>query len=109
MIPEWCTPSERIEFLKSSFGRQPYAQPAAARSSVSLLGWKTLDRVLSAPNQPDVLTVREGRLVDVASPRSADDVRALMAEGISTVIRASERHDEGLRRLADSFKAVCHP
>jgi len=29
-----------------------------------------------------------------------------MADGISTVIRASERHDEGLRRLADSFKAL---
>jgi 50S ribosomal protein L16 3-hydroxylase len=73
---------------------------------VALLGWATLDRVLGSPLAPDVLTVAGGRLTGVPAPLSSGDVRALMARGISTVIRSSERHDEGLRRLADAFGAA---
>jgi 50S ribosomal protein L16 3-hydroxylase len=52
-----------------------------------------------------VLTVNAGRLADVPAPRNSNDVRALMARGISTVIRRSELHDDGLLRLANRFAA----
>src|SRR5690242_2494182 len=44
MISEWSSPSERIEFLAGSFGRQPYARPGAACSSIPLLEWSTSRR-----------------------------------------------------------------
>jgi 50S ribosomal protein L16 3-hydroxylase len=106
MIDEWSSPSERAAFLASSFGRQPYAQPGAARASIPLLRWTTLDRVLRSPLACDAITVAAGHLVDVPAPRSSADVRALMARGISTVVRTSERHDDGFRRLAAAFDAV---
>jgi 50S ribosomal protein L16 3-hydroxylase len=106
MIPDWSTPSERLAFLRDSFGRRPYAQPAAARATATLFSWATLDHVLGSPQAPDVLTVAAGRVVDVPTPHSANDVRALMARGISTVIRRSERQDGGLQRLADPFAAA---
>lgn len=106
MIPDWSTPSERLAFLDGSFGRRPYAQPGAASATVPLLGWTTLDRVLGSPLAPKVLTAAVGRLANVPTPRSSDEVRALMARGISTVIRASERQDDGLCRLGDAFRAA---
>jgi hypothetical protein len=61
--------------------------------------------MLGSPLAPKVLTVAAGRLANVPTPRS-DEVRALMARGISTVIRASERQDDGLCRLADAGSEV---
>jgi hypothetical protein len=62
--------------------------------------------MLGSPLAPKVLTVAAGRLANVPTPRSSDEVRALMARGISTVIRASERQDDGLCRLADAGSEV---
>jgi 50S ribosomal protein L16 3-hydroxylase len=106
MIPAWSTSAERRAFLEGSFGRRPYAQAGAARLTISLLDWPTLDRVLAFSLAPDVLTVAAGRLADVPAPRTSEDVRTLMTRGISTVIRTSERYDERLRRLADAFGAA---
>lgn len=106
MITDWLTLSERHAFLNRSFGRSPYARAGAAKTALLLLSWTTLDGVLSSPISPDVLTVAAGRLCHEAAPGSSEEVRALMARGISTVIRESERHDDGLRRLADAFSAV---
>ncbi|MBV8361877.1 MAG: hypothetical protein JO189_28670 [Deltaproteobacteria bacterium] len=106
MISDWLPPSERQAFIDNNFGRCPYVRAAAAQTAVLLLGWATLDRVLSSPVPADVLTVAAGRLCDVTAPHSSDEVRRLMAQGISTVIRKSERHDDGLRRLADAFGSV---
>lgn len=106
MISDWLPPSERQAFLKNNFGRWPYARAGAAQMAVPLLGWATLDRVLSSPVPTDILTVVAGRLCDVPAPHSSDEVRTLMARGISTIIRKSERHDDGLRRLAAAFGSV---
>jgi JmjC domain len=103
VIPDWLTSSERLAFLDHSFGQWPCANAGGARETAKLLDWGTLDRVLGSPLAPDVLTVARGLLIDVPMPRFSDQVRALMTRGISTVIRASERHDAGLRRLADAF------
>ncbi|HJU12155.1 MAG TPA: cupin domain-containing protein [Candidatus Binataceae bacterium] len=106
MISDWLPSSECLAFLERSFGRCPYARGGAAQKAVPLLGWATLDRLLSAPLHADVLTVASGRLCALTAPHSSDEVRTLLARGISTVIRKGERHDDGLRRLADAFGAV---
>ena len=106
MISDWLPLSERPAFLDKSFGRSPYARAGAAQTAVPLLDWATLDRVLRSPLSPDVLTVAAGQLWEVPAPRCSGEVRALMARGISTVIRKSERHDDELRRLADAFGGI---
>lgn len=106
MIDGWSSPSERTAFLAGIFGRQPYAQPGAALSSVALLDWGTIDRVLAFSPLPDAIAVAAGGLVETRTPRSSAEVRALMRRGISTVVRASERNEDGLHRLAAAFHAV---
>jgi hypothetical protein len=105
VLVEWLGPDLRafwIEHLR----KQPYAAPGRAAGAIPLFTWSTLDRVLAAPGPIDVLTVQSGRLVEGPPPRSAAAVRSLMAEGVSTVLRASERHDSGLAGLASSFAGV---
>jgi 50S ribosomal protein L16 3-hydroxylase len=106
MIPDWLAPSERLAFLRDSFGRRPYARAGAARAAIPLLSWATFDNLLRSPLAPDVIAVAAGRLANVPVPRSARDVRALITSGVSTVIRRSERHDRGLLRLAHAFAAA---
>jgi hypothetical protein len=103
MICDSLISSELLALLDQRSGQWPCANGGGARDTAKLLDWVTLDRVLGSPLAPDVLTVARGRLVDVRLPRSSNQVRELMARGISTVIRASERHDAGLCRLADAF------
>ena len=71
-----------------------------------MLDWQTLDRVLGSDQPLDVMTVRAGQLQEVASPRSLGEARALMHAGVSVVVRGAERHDPGLRALADGFEAA---
>lgn len=99
MLSDWVG-EERVEDLVSA--RVPVARAGAALGDVGLLDWDAIERVLAA-GADDVMTVARGRLVDVARPRGVGDVRALMRDGVSTVIRASERFDAGLARLARSF------
>lgn len=90
-------------FFATYFARLPYARPGAALAAAALLEWPTFDRVLPAAD--DVLTVAAGRLVDTPPPRSAADVQRLMRDGVSTVVRGSERHDAALAALAAAFAA----
>jgi ribosomal protein L16 Arg81 hydroxylase len=85
--------------------KRPYAHPDAAGSVLPLLQWETLGAILRT-GRPDVLTVARGQLVEVPRPRTLDDVQRLMGQGVSVVVRASERHDPGLAALAASFGAV---
>ena len=107
MFPSWLAPQDVTEFTRSHMStRQPCARPGAAASAVPLFDWHTLDGVLGAEGPIDVLTVAGGQLVDVPAPRSLAAARDLMARGVSVVVRASERHDPGLARLARSFGAL---
>jgi 50S ribosomal protein L16 3-hydroxylase len=103
VLAEWLAPMGLEEFRAAHLQRSPYARPHAAAGSLPLLQWPTLDRVLASPRPLDLLTVAAGRLAAVPPPRSLAEVRALMRTGISVVIRAAERHDDGLDRLARSF------
>lgn len=108
MLKDWLAPDGLQSLAEMVLYRTPHARPAAAQPDVPLLGWATLDRVLASQRPVDVLTVHRGQLVRALAPRCAEDVKRLMqtAPGISTVVRASEQHDEGLAALARSFAEV---
>lgn len=105
MLKDWLAPDGLQTLVEMVLNRTPHARPEAAQQDIALLGWETLDRVLASPRPVDVLTVSRGQLVKVPAPRCAADVKQLMqtAPGISTVVRASEQHDEALGALARSF------
>jgi 50S ribosomal protein L16 3-hydroxylase len=105
-LAAWLAPDDCASFIANHLGRTPYAAAGQARDALPLFDWQTVDRVLKSDKALDVLTVARGRLVDVRAPRSSGEARRLMHAGVSVVVRASERHDAGLRALADSFERV---
>lgn len=106
MLAEWVAPVDVAQFLATHLGKSPTAGAGTAAGATALLDWATLDRVLASDQPLDILTVARGRLVDAPAPRSAADVERLMRDGVSTVVRGSERNDAGLARLAASFGAT---
>jgi len=94
-------------FLASSFRKAPLARPDLAAPAKPLFDWKSFDRILRA-DRPDVLVVRRGRLLDRPAPRSLDEARALLDEGLSFVVRRAQELDASLFALARSF-AECIP
>ena len=106
MLPEWLAPDELPGFMSDHFQLAPFARAGAAKSALGALDWATVDRVLRSDEPLDVMTVRSGQLFDVPLPRSLDAARVLMKAGISVVVRAAERHDAGLRRVAEAFEAA---
>jgi hypothetical protein len=99
----WLSPVARERFLQQSFEQRPHAEAGTARGAVPLLDWASFGRVLGAEPPPDVLTVAHGRMVAMPRPRSEQDLQEIVGLGVSVVVRAGERHDEGLAELAASF------
>jgi len=106
LLTDWLAPDDLDWFRRTHFQRAPFARPAAARAAIPVLDWDTIDRVLGSPEPLDVMTVTGGRLQEVPRPRSVAEVRALMQAGISVVVRGAERHDPGLRAVAEGFAAA---
>jgi 50S ribosomal protein L16 3-hydroxylase len=106
MLPEWLAPDEVGWFASNHLGKTPCARPRAAMDAVPLGTWGTVETVLGSDLPVDVLTVARGETVRVPQPRSRADVARLMEAGISVVVRAAEKHDPGLARLADRFERV---
>ncbi|HVU52383.1 MAG TPA: cupin domain-containing protein [Polyangia bacterium] len=106
VLASWLAPDDCAWFLDTHLGATPFAAAGRARGALPLLDWSKLDDLLGRDDDMDVLTVARGRMIAAPRPRSAADVRDLMGRGASVVVRASERHDAGLRELADSFGRV---
>ena len=102
-VTAWFDVLDSTPPWRESFGRQPFAAPGGAQLVTPLLTWHVLHRVLGAPPPVDLMTVRAGELVACATPRGRHDVETLFRSGVSTVVRASERHDPGLASLATAF------
>lgn len=98
MIGRWLAG----ESLADYFQKAPLAKPAVARDAVPLLTWDTVARLVSNSPPPDMLIVRNGKLLTNAEPRSLREAQSLFAAGCSIVMRNLERHDEGLRTLAEA-------
>lgn len=103
MIGEWIGSLTPEEFRKEYFGRSPLANPGSAASAAPYLNWQTVADLLSSPSHADVMIVREGKLLDIPVPRSREQFLGLFGAGCSFVVREAERHDPGLRQVADAF------
>ncbi len=102
MLSDWLGPVTLEQFRTTSLGRAPLAQPGTALGAIDLLDWNVLDRVLASG--PDALVVERGQLLELPPPRSAVDLRAYFRIGVGLCLRRTERHDQGLRRVADAFE-----
>lgn len=105
MIEKWLGRTPLDEFRSSHYQRMPLAQPDSARDAAAYLTWQTFADLLTAPTSPDVMIVREGRLLDLPAPRTREEFMNLFGAGCSFVIREAERHDPGIRQVADGFAA----
>jgi 50S ribosomal protein L16 3-hydroxylase len=106
LLNDWLAPDGLDWFRRTHFQREPFARPGVARAAIGVLDWQTIDRVLRSPEPLDVMTVTGGELRHLPPPRSLAEARALMQAGISVVVRGAERHDAGLRAVADAFAAA---
>jgi 50S ribosomal protein L16 3-hydroxylase len=102
MLTEWLKDESVDAFLARHFQKAPLARPSAAKSAVPLLDWSVIERIVSQRVRPDMLVVRNGRLLDPA-PQTFAELRALFAQGYSLVLRRTERHDPSLAGLARTF------
>jgi ribosomal protein L16 Arg81 hydroxylase len=101
MLPELLGSQAAADaFLRRLYRKAPHSGPGTARGFAGLLTWDRLHRLVSSEPAPDMLVVREGELFKGPPPRSAAEASLLRAEGYSLVLRHTERHDEGLARLA---------
>ena len=103
MLREWVAPATVSDFETTFLRRVPCAGAGTAMQAVPRFTWTTLDGVLRAAPAADVLVVRRGDQVAAPIPRSAADLRTLMADGIGLVIRRGERHHPDLAAVAASF------
>ena len=103
MIGTWLGELSREQFDSEHFQRAPLALPRVARGAIPLLTWSTVIELV--PKQTDMLVVRNGALRSDPAPSSFPEALALFREGYSLVLRRCERHDAGLRQLADAVAA----
>lgn len=105
MIEKWLGATPLADFRSSHYQRTPLAQPDSARAAAPYLTWQTFADLLTAPTDPDVMVVREGKLLDLPRPRNREEFMNMFSGGCSFVIREAERHDAAIRAVAEGFEA----
>jgi len=103
VLGTWLAPTTVGEFTRTHLQRLPFARPGAAMGARRACSWGTVERLFQERPPPAFLAVRDAQLIDVAPPPSLAALRALMQDGVAFVIRRTERHDAGLRAIADAF------
>jgi ribosomal protein L16 Arg81 hydroxylase len=92
-----------VAFLQTYFHKLPYAQPGGCLAFTPLADWSVIDGML-AKEGADMIIGRLGTPYNGSKPKSALQVRTLLAEGLTVGLRKAERYDEGLRDLARAFE-----
>jgi 50S ribosomal protein L16 3-hydroxylase len=105
MISSWLTGMSIDQFRAENFRRAPVAHPRTARQAIPFFSWDTIEQLVASPEQPDMLLVRNGRLLEGARPKTLADAQTLFNDGYSIVMRRCERHDPALRMLAETVAA----
>jgi 50S ribosomal protein L16 3-hydroxylase len=98
-LREWLAPATVAEFTRDQLGRVPVTRSGAACGATGALTWQTLDRVLALSERPDVTVTCRGRALDLPPPRSLEEARGMMAQGLGFVVGGAERHDAELGAL----------
>jgi ribosomal protein L16 Arg81 hydroxylase len=103
ILDRWLATLASPDFRREVFERAPHAEPNTAREAIPFLNWETVARLLAVCTPDDVLIAKTGKLLEVPAPRTGEEVRAMLDEGISLVLRKTEDYDPGIRLVADAF------
>jgi 50S ribosomal protein L16 3-hydroxylase len=101
MLTTWLGDIDHERFFAEHFQQAPFAQPATARNAIPFLRWRTIETVMASG--ADMLVVRDAKLRREPNPENFYDALALFNDGWSLVFRRCEKHEPGLRALANSF------
>lgn len=103
MLKQWLGSIPIETFVSEFLQKQPVAMPGTARGALPLLDWHVLDGILGRCQPPDIWVVARGEILDIAPPRSVEELRPLMAMGVGLAMRRGERYDDGLAEFAASL------
>jgi ribosomal protein L16 Arg81 hydroxylase len=101
-VHEWLAGVALADFRRAYLGKQPFARPGSACSTIACCTWEILDALLQA-RPPDVLTVGSGRQLSEAAPKSLSELPQLFARQVGLAIRAPEHHSPPLAELSRGF------
>jgi ribosomal protein L16 Arg81 hydroxylase len=100
VLSRWIEPLTLERFHERHLQRAACAGAGVAQAEIPLLDWFVLGRLLETHGL-DLITVARGQLLSVPRPHSLTEVTRLLQSGIGFVVRHAERHDAGLRDLAE--------
>jgi 50S ribosomal protein L16 3-hydroxylase len=89
-------------FIAEHYQRLPYSAAGLAGPCCELGTWQVLLQIIANP-QADILVCRRNEQSTGQLPRSEQDVRRLLDEGYTLLVRHAERHDGRLAELATAF------
>jgi ribosomal protein L16 Arg81 hydroxylase len=92
------------DFLDRIWTRAPHTVAGGAAGISSFPGWPAVEAILARPDV-DGFLAREGAMWEGGRLPPYPEIRALLSQGHTLVIRNAEQHDPELRRLADGFRA----
>ena len=99
MLDEWLSPMTVRLFVRDYLRKQPFARPSSAGSAIPVFGWGTLERLLINDPAADLLVIARGKVVDLPTPKTLAEVRALLLEGVGLVIRRRSNSMQASRDL----------
>jgi 50S ribosomal protein L16 3-hydroxylase len=92
------------DFLDRIWTRAPHTVAGGASGVTTFSGWPEVEAILAGP-KVDGFLAREGAMWEGGRLPPYAEIRTLISEGHTLVIRNAERHDAELRRLADGFRS----
>jgi ribosomal protein L16 Arg81 hydroxylase len=98
---------DRTTFMREHYLRQPFARRASAQRLQHLATWELIDWLVEK-TPCDLMLVRDGALWPGERPTSAQQTRALYAEGYTLVLRQPDHHHAALAEVARTFSAEFH-
>jgi len=91
-------------FMQEHFLRLPFALAGGCRDFTHCGDWPTVERVLSSP-EADVIVGSAKQRYEGPLPKSLEEARPLLEQGLTVGVRHAERHEDSLAQLATAFAA----
>lgn len=100
-------PLTRAKFIEEFWGQHPLALSQSAQDFRGLANWDALAAIV-AQSESDILVVRKGERYSGAVPHCISELRTLINDGFTVLVRHAERHDGRLRQLASELTSTFH-
>ena len=91
-------------FMQEHFLRLPFALAGGCADFCHCGDWRAASRILSSPGA-DVIVGSAKQRYDGPLPKSLEETKALLAQGLTVGVRHAEKHDAALGNLARQFAA----